>query len=128
LVVAADDNDKELAIDLATQFQKFEFSVHTCRCNDNNPSVQELKNTLVLLPWGDAGGIEVEVILERLKASAHIVCLRLPGGDEKAKRRFFRKGVFLEKIDALPSNRSETREMLKTLGLETQLLQIGKSS
>ena len=39
------------------------------------------------------------------RSRASVTVLRLPGGDEAAKQRFFAKGVFVERLDALPDGR-----------------------
>ena len=44
-----------------------------------------------------------------------VVDLRLPGGDERAKARFFRTGVTVERIDAVPADRAATRKLLARL-------------
>ena len=43
--------------------------------------------------------------------------LRLPGGDEDAKRRFFRDGVYAETISALPRDRKAARDLLARLDI-----------
>ncbi len=117
LVAAAHVDDEVLAIDLANRVQGCGFTVQPYFSEEDIPSVQELSTTLVLIPWGIASGADLELMLDRFKTSAQIVCLRLPGGDEKAKRRFFKENILLEKIDAMPDNRDAARKLLDSLGI-----------
>jgi len=43
--------------------------------------------------------------------------LRLPGGDEAAKRRFFREGTYSEPLDAVPPDRETAHELLVQIGI-----------
>ncbi|HBZ30895.1 MAG TPA: toll/interleukin-1 receptor domain-containing protein [Nitrosomonas sp.] len=128
LIAAAHVDDEELAIDFANQVQGCGFVVQPYFIDDDIPSGQELCNTLVLILWGSAGGADLEFMLDKLATSPEIVCLRLPGGDEKAKRRFFRQNVLLEKLDALPVNRDETKNLLDALGIPLQMARASEES
>lgn len=125
LVSAAHNEDEVQAIDLANRLQACGYSVQLFFSNDDSPSTQSLNHTLVLIPWGQAGGADLELMLKRLTASAQTICLRLPGGDEKAKRRFFKENIVLEKLDALPENRDETLQLLNSLNIAEQLSSVG---
>lgn len=120
LVAAAHEGDEERAIELANLIQKCGYTVQPYFSDDHAPSAQALNQIQTLVLWGEAIGAELESMLDRLAASAQVICLRLPGGDEKAKRRFFRENVLLEKIDTLPANRDETIKLLDELGIAKQ--------
>lgn len=69
-----------------------------------------------LVPWGEAGRAELDALLTALQPlGAKVTVLRLPGGDEPAKRRFFPETVAFEKLDALPADRKATRALLARL-------------
>ena len=123
LVAAAQEADEELVVDLANRIQLCGFGVQPYYSDDTVPSVADLDHTLVIVPWGQASGVELESMLERLSTAAQTICLRLPGGDEKAKRRFFRTNIVCEKIDVLPGNRNETKALLDTLDITPQRFQ-----
>jgi hypothetical protein len=74
-------------------------------------------DSTVLVPWDQADRATLEALLARIPAEAHTICLRLPGGDEAAKRRFFRNGVFLEQVDMLPKDRQGTRALLEKIAV-----------
>jgi hypothetical protein len=71
----------------------------------------------VLIPWGSAPPAALDALLARLAAGSQRICLRLPGGDEAAKKRFFREGVLVERLAALPADRPEARALLERLNL-----------
>ncbi|MFZ4701719.1 MAG: hypothetical protein ACOYMG_16855, partial [Candidatus Methylumidiphilus sp.] len=70
---------------------------------------------VVLIPWGKANRTEIDALLDKLPETAHIICLILPGGDEAAKSLFFKDGLLVEDIAALPTNRQEAKEFLEQL-------------
>lgn len=128
LVAAAHEADEEQAIELANHIQKCGLTVQPYFSDDNAPSTEELNHTQILILWGEASDAELESMLDRLTTSVQVICLRLPGGDERAKRRFFRENVLLEKIDTLPGNRDETWKLLDELGIAIQTPHSGDSA
>lgn len=126
LVAAAHVDDEVLAIDLANRVQGCGFTVQPYFTDDDIPPDQELSTTLVLIPWGVVSGVDLESMLDRFKTSAQIVCLRLPDGDEKAKRRFFKEDILLEKIDALPDSRDAAKKLLDSFGITPQMAQMAE--
>lgn len=113
LVAAAHIDDEELTIALANHVQGCGLSVQPYFLEDH--SSLAFDNTIVLIPWGAAGGTDLQTLLSRVTQSEKVIYLQLPGGDEAAKRRFFQENVLLEKIAALPENRQEARKLLVSL-------------
>jgi len=114
------EDDEERAIALANLIQKCGLTVQPYFSDDaasSTPSAEELNRTKILMLWGEANEETLKSMLDRLAEAVKVICLRLPGGDEKAKRRFFRENVLLEIVDTLPSNRDETRQLLDELGI-----------
>ena len=71
-----------------------------------------------LVPWGKAERAAIDNLLSSLSASAtRLILLRLPGGDETAKRRFFLEGTLLEPLDAVPSDTKAARDLLVRLDI-----------
>jgi len=114
LVVAASiDGDDDLVASLANLSQGLGLKVSVVFHGDPMPAVGP--DSTVLVPWDQADRATLEALLARIPAGAHTICLRLPGGDEAAKRRFFRNGVFLEQVDMLPKDRQGTRALLEKI-------------
>jgi len=72
-------------------------------------------NSIVLIPWGDADWVSFEASLARIPRGVRIHCIQLSGGAEFAKSEFFREGVLVDAIDALPAGRPEARALLERL-------------
>jgi hypothetical protein len=71
---------------------------------------------IVLVPWGKADRTALDALLATVQPMAtSVTVLPLPGGDEAAKRRFFMKGVYVERLDGLPEGRKAARELLVRL-------------
>jgi hypothetical protein len=76
--------------------------------------------TAVLVLWGTATKASIETLLESLVPShAQVTVLCLPGGDETAKRRFFREGIYVEQLAEIPPDRNSARELLVRLDIAT---------
>lgn len=112
IVASAQTSDDELAASLANYVQSPEVRVSVAYAGDAIPAGE----TAAIVPWGSA---DKNAILALLNAMDPIkpVILRLPGGDEDAKRRFFRNGVYAETIGALPTDRREARDLLARLDI-----------
>ncbi|MCP5244641.1 MAG: toll/interleukin-1 receptor domain-containing protein [Burkholderiales bacterium] len=120
-VMSAHEDDDELAADLANLLQRSGFSVRPCFSDDSSdfestPASQS-GYALILIPWNQADGGDLDAMLDRFVPAGQIVCLRLPGGDEKAKRRFFRENIVLEKLDTLPADRNAVIALFEALGI-----------
>ena len=76
--------------------------------------------TAVFVLWNNASRTAIETLLDALAStSARVTLLYLPGGDMAAKQRFFREGVYVELLEALPPDRRAARELLVRLEVET---------
>jgi hypothetical protein len=114
LIAAADPEDEELATELANLIQECKLNVQLF----DPETYAELtpKTSAVLIPWGMASKENLRALLSRLTPPpAKIVCLRLPGGNEVEKRRFFQKGIISKKIEALPDDTQKCQDLLESL-------------
>ncbi|MCB1949395.1 toll/interleukin-1 receptor domain-containing protein [Nitrosomonas sp.] len=123
-VMSAHEDDDDLAADLANLLQRCGFAVRPRFSDDGSdlesaPALQS-GHALILIPWSQAGGGDLDAMLDRLVPAGRIICLRLPGGDEKAKRRFFREKIVLEKLDTLPADRNAVSVLFDALGVFVQ--------
>ena len=117
LVAGAAAADDDLVGTLANRLQGSVARVQPLFFGDPPPSADPAA-AIVLVPWGEADRAGLDGLLAALAPlSARIVVLRLPGGDEVAKRRFFADNVYAEKLDALPADRSAARALLARLEL-----------
>ncbi len=113
---AADDD--ALVADLANRLQACGLTVQPFFADDPLPTAGPAGGTLALVPWSASGSEAMKALLAKLAPLvSSIVVLRLPGGDERAKIRFFHRGVVVEPIDALPDDRPATRALLARLEL-----------
>lgn len=128
LVASAHADDEELAADLANQMQACGFTVKLYFSDDDAMPAQDLMDTLVWIPWGNAGVTDLESMLDKLATAGKIVCLRLPGGDEKAKRRFLKEKILVKKIDQLPADRSAIQALLDSLNITVQSAPTGEKA
>jgi TIR domain len=110
LVVSADPEDDELVTPLANRLQSTEIKVHVAFAGD--PPVIDASAAIVM--WGKADQSKISARLATLEPLKPIV-LWLPGGDEAVKRRFFREGVYSERLDTLPADRKSGRDLLMRL-------------
>jgi len=113
IVATAAEDDDDLVADLANLLQGLGPRVTAVFTGAEMPVTGDA--AVVLILWGKADRPALDALLARVPAGARITCLRLPGGDEAAKRRFFQEGVFLERIDALPTDRQQARALLERL-------------
>ena len=112
LVAAAAEADNELALTLAGRLP--DDDVQPLFAGDPPPA--EAGKPHVLIPWGKADRTALDGMLAAVKPiAASVTVLRLPGGDEAAKQRFFAKGVFVQPMDAIPDGRRAPRELLVRL-------------
>jgi hypothetical protein len=110
LIASADPDDDELVTALANRLQSPEIKVHLLFAGD--PPVPG--ESAAIVPWGKADLSAISALLGALEPLKPIV-IRLPGGDEAAKRRFFREGIYSERVDALPTDRKSGRDLLVRL-------------
>jgi hypothetical protein len=115
IVASAVGEDDELVADLANRLQGLGPGVKAVFTGDPMPVTAAAPVVLIL--WGKADRAALDGLLASIPAGARITCLRLPGGDEAAKRRFFREGVYLEKIEAVPADRQQARGLLERLAI-----------
>ena len=114
LVAAAADPDNILVTALVGRLLEVEADIRPLFAGEPPPPADAAP--FVLIPWGKAGRAALEGLLDAVKPVARsVTVLRLPGGDEAAKERFFPKGVFVEPVDALPEGRRAPRELLERL-------------
>lgn len=112
LVVSAAACDDGLASTLANRLQGGTLRVRPFFADDSLPDAEGP----ALVPWGDAALGDVGVLLEKLLGSqTRVILLQLPGGEEQAKRRFFREGVYAERLTSLPADRKAARDLLAQL-------------
>ncbi|SDY80764.1 toll/interleukin-1 receptor domain-containing protein [Nitrosomonas sp. Nm58] len=114
LVAAAHPDDEELAAELANAIQECKLNVQLF----DPETYAELtpETAAVLIPWGMASQENLQALLTKLSpAPAKTVCLRLPGGNDAEKRRFFQKGIICRKIEALPDNAQKCQDLLASL-------------
>jgi TIR domain len=113
VVASAQSNDDGLVADMANLVQEIVPTVKPLFADENWGDTEI--DAVVLIPWGTASVIELNTLLEKLPQNVRTICLRLPGGDEPSKRRFFKAGVFVDRINALPSDRRQAQELLQRL-------------
>ena len=114
LIAAAASEDNELVLTLAGRLP--DDDVRPLWAGDPVPA--DLQRSQVVIPWRSASGAALESLLAAVKeTAASITVLRLPGGDEAAKSRFFSKGVGIERLPALPDGRRATRDLMVRLEL-----------
>lgn len=114
LVAAAHLEDEELATELANAIQECKLNVQLF--DPETYAEHTPETSAVLIPWGMASQENLQALLSKLlPAPAKTVCLRLPGGNEVEKRRFFQKGIICKKIEALPENTQNCRNLLASL-------------
>jgi hypothetical protein len=70
--------------------------------------LQDRSATLVLLPWGETDVATLIARLATLEPLGRCIVLCLPGGDVAAKNCFFRKGVIVLPLPALPADPAAT--------------------
>jgi len=114
-VTSAAGEDDDLVADLANNLQNLGLRVRAVFASEAMPISDDTAHVLVL--WGKADRPALDALLARVPGDARVTCLQLPGDDEQAKRRFFRQRVYLQKIEALPANLQETRELLGRVGI-----------
>jgi hypothetical protein len=112
LVASAHPEDDELAASLANCVQSPEVKVSFACAGDTIPPGE----TAAIVLWGGADKTAILALLAAMEPIKPVV-LRLPGGDEDSKRRFFRDGVYAETITALPPDRKAARELLARLDI-----------
>ena len=71
-----------------------------------------------------AGLPAIKALLSALEPLPRVV-LRLTGGDKTVKRRFFREGVYSERVDALPADRKAGRDLIARLEILPALARTG---
>lgn len=116
LIAGAVPADDALVGMLANRLQSNEISVQPVFAGDALPADDDLLSAAALVPWGKAGRASMDGLLDRLAPlRMPITVLSLPGGEETAKTRFFRQGVYIEPLEAVPADRRAARELLDRL-------------
>jgi TIR domain len=111
LVAGASADDDELVSMLANRLQSQEIKVKALFAGDPPRLADAATASAALVPWGKADRASIDARLSSLSVP-RLVVLRLPGGDEVAKKRFFREGTYFEPLDAVPPDRKSARELL----------------
>jgi hypothetical protein len=114
LVASAHPDDDEDAADLANRLQGTVTHVRPIFADEVVPDVGGAA-VAAIVAWRSGDRQALDALLERLPPDARVTCLRLPGGNEAAKRRFFKEGVYVERLDALPPDRRTARGLLDRL-------------
>jgi hypothetical protein len=112
LVASAHPDDDEEVTTLANRLQSAEIKIRRFLAGDRIVPDE----AVVIIPWGKADNSAISSLLTALEPLKPIL-LHLPGGDEAAKRRFFREGTYSERVDALPPDRKSGRDLLVRLGI-----------
>jgi hypothetical protein len=116
LVAGGSAEDDDLVGTLANRLQSGYVKARALFANDPMPNSDATPAAAALVPWGKAELASINTLLASLSERAtRLVVLRLPGGDEAAKRRFFREGTYSEALDALPPDHKAARELLARL-------------
>jgi hypothetical protein len=116
LVAAAGPEDDDLVATLANRLQCPEITVQPLFAGVPLLQGDVAQFSALLVPWGRADRISIDGLLSVLgPLGPPITVLALPGDDETAKGRFFRQGVYLERLDALPPDRKAARKLLVRL-------------
>lgn len=113
LIASAQADDDEFAVELANLAQGHGPRTKPLVTGDAWSEYE--RRATVLIPWGNAARADIDALLAQLPAQSRVICLRLPGGDEAAKKRFFQEGVIVERIAALPADRVQARTLLERL-------------
>jgi hypothetical protein len=112
LIASAAASDDGLAASLANSAQSPELTISLACAGEAIPAGE----TAAIVVWGDAEKNAVLALLMTMEPIKPIL-LRLPGGDQDAKRRFFRNGVYARDIGALPADRKAAGDLLASLGI-----------
>lgn len=117
LVAGASAADDDLVSTLAGRLQGKDLQVQALFAGDLLPVIESAAAFSVLVPWGEAARADLDALFATLTPLAPITVLRLPGGDETAKKRFFAQNVYMENLKELPANRKAARELLVHLAI-----------
>lgn len=116
LVVGAAPGDDALVGVLANRLQSDRINVQPVFARDALPADAEVGSAAALIPWGTADPASVDVLLDRLAPlGLPTTVLYFPGDNETTKIRFFRQGVYVEPLAAMPPDRRAARELLDRL-------------
>jgi hypothetical protein len=120
LVAGAAPEDDELVRTLDSRLQSDKVKVQPLFAGESPPTGDVARWAAVLVPWGKADRASVDAVLDGMAAlGPPITVLCLPGDNETGKRRFFREGVYVERLEALPPDRRTARELLVRLEITT---------
>ena len=118
LVAGASADDDDLVSALANRLQSEEIKVKALFADDPTTTADVTSPAAAIVPWGKASRASIDALLSSLSArTPRLIVLRLPGGDEGAKRRFFREGTYSEPLDAVPPDRTTAHELLVQIGI-----------
>jgi hypothetical protein len=118
LVASPAPEDDDLTIILANRLQAESIRVQPMLTGEPPPVGDVDPFPSALVTWGNADRAAIDALLAVLVSFVpRITVLHLPGGDEPAKRRFFRAGVYSESLEVLPPDRRTARELLVRLGI-----------
>jgi hypothetical protein len=116
VVAAAAESDDHLVSALANRLQSDGITVRPMFTGEAVPPVPEAGRTAVLVLWGEATREAIDLFLARVSiVGARMCVLCLAGGDQTAKNRFFKDGVYAEHVQLLPPNPKAAHELLVQL-------------
>jgi hypothetical protein len=119
-VAGAVRDDDELVSALANRAQSEIVKVQPLFAGDKLPAEGGTNHTVAIVVWGAADRPSIEALLSDLApVFRRLIVLTVPGGDDTAKRRFFREGTYVERLPALPADLRSTRELLLKLEITT---------
>jgi hypothetical protein len=116
IIAGATDADDNLVRTFANWMQSPGLTVQPWFHGDPSPDGAGGTDLIAVLPWGAATSADLDRLLGELTAlRARLFVLGLPGGDERAKNRFFRQGIYMEKIEAPPADPRAGQALLQRL-------------
>jgi hypothetical protein len=116
LIAGAVSADDDLVGRLANRLQSDQINVRPIFAGDPLPTCDDARSAATLVPWEKADRPSLDALLDRLvPLGLSTTVLYLPGDDERAKSRYFRRGVYVERLDTVPADRRAGRELLARL-------------
>ena len=116
LVAGAVPGDDALVSMLANRLQSDQISVQPVFAGGDLPADDDVGPAAALVPWGKADRASIDALIDRLAPfGMPTTVLYFPGNNETEKIRFFRQGVYVEPLEAVPPDRRAGRELLDRL-------------
>jgi TIR domain len=116
VIAAAAAEDDGLVSVLSNRLQSDEITVKPRFAHEVDTFDSFGHATVMILLWGMASRASVDTLLDALAPShAKVTVLCLSGGDDLAKQRFFREGIYVEQLPEIPPTRKSARELLVQL-------------